>query len=108
MKKMFFCLMTACMLLTFTPIQLHASSIEPTSLPAPMAAEPANSNDPGVLLLRLDEIKSMDKSNLNSLEKKALRKEVKSINQSLSTIGGGVYLSAGAIVLIVILLIVLL
>ena len=108
MKKLIFSLMTACLLLTFAPVQLHASAIVPTSVPAPMAAVPATSTDPDALLLRLNEIKSMDKSNLNPSEKKMLRKEVKSINQRLSTIGGGVYLSGGAIILIVILLIVLL
>ena len=105
---MIFSLMTACLLLTFTPIQLHASTIEPTSVPAPMAPQSTTSNDSRILIQRLDEIKSMDKSNLNSSEKKSLRKEVKSIHQRLSTVGGGVYLSGGAIILIVILLIVLL
>jgi hypothetical protein len=50
----------------------------------------------------------MDKTNMKSAEKKSLRKEVKSINHKLRDISGGVYLSAGAIVLVVILLIVLL
>ena len=50
----------------------------------------------------------MDKTNMKSAEKKSLRKEVKSINHRLHDISGGVYLSVGAIVLIVILLIVLL
>jgi hypothetical protein len=45
---------------------------------------------------------------MKSAEKKSLRKEVKSINHKVREIGGGVYLSAGAIILIVILLIVLL
>ncbi len=100
--------MTACLLLTFTPIHLHASGTEPASATAPMVADPVTSTDSRVLLLRLDEIKSMDKSNLRPSEKKNLRKEVKTIKQTLSTIGGGVYLSGGAIILIVILLIVLL
>ena len=108
MKKMIFCLMTACLLLTFAPIQLQASTNEPTSVPAPMAAEPVISADPRAMLQRLDEINAMDKSNLNSLEKKNLRKEVKSINRNLKTNGGTVYLSGAAIVLIIILLIVLL
>lgn len=108
MKKIIFSLMTACLLLTFAPIQLHAATIEPTSVPVPVAPVSTIPDNSKVLLLRLDEIKSMDKTNLNSSEKKNLRKEVKSINQSLKTVGGGVYLSGGAIILIVILLIVLL
>jgi hypothetical protein len=61
-----------------------------------------------VLLNRLDEIKTMDKSSLNSSEKKALRKEVRAINTSLKTMGNGVYLSVGAIIIVILLLILLL
>ena len=60
------------------------------------------------LELRLNEIKAMDKSNMKSAEKKDMRKEVKAINHRLHSIGGGVYLSAGAVILVIILLIVLL
>jgi hypothetical protein len=58
------------------------------------------------LLVRLDEIKSIDKSALNRDEKRKLRKEVRQIKSELNDIGGGVYLSAGAIILILILLII--
>ena len=61
-----------------------------------------------VMLSRLDEIKTMDKSSLNSSEKKALRKEVRAINSSLKNLGNGVYLSVGAIIIIILLLILLL
>jgi hypothetical protein len=57
---------------------------------------------------RLDEIKKMDKSALNRIEKKALRKEVRAINTNLRSTGNGVYLSIGAIVIIILLLILLL
>jgi hypothetical protein len=50
----------------------------------------------------------MNKSELKSAEKKSLRKEVKSINHRLREIGGGVYISVGALILIVILLVILL
>ena len=49
----------------------------------------------------------MDKSKMKSAEKKSMRKEVRTINHRLHD-GGGIYLSAGAAILIVILLIVLL
>ena len=54
---------------------------------------------------RIAEIKAMDKSKLNAAEKKQLRKELRSMKKALT---GGVYLSAGAIILIVLLLILLL
>jgi hypothetical protein len=59
------------------------------------------------LLARLDEINAMNKSGLNSSEKKNLRKEVRSIKHQLRVIGGGIYLSAGALLLIIILAIIL-
>jgi len=106
MKKIVLSLMAACLSLTFLPLQSNASTAaEPTSLPNP---KPAESAEAKTLLLRLDEIKTMDMSKLKSEEKKNLRNEVKAIKHNLKEIGSGVYLSGAAIILIVILLIVLL
>lgn len=60
------------------------------------------------MLLRLEEIKAMDKSNLTHTEKKALRQEVKTIKHELTVNGGGVYISVGALLLIILLLVILL
>jgi hypothetical protein len=57
---------------------------------------------------RLDEIKAMDTKSLNSSQKRELRKEVRTIKKELTAIGGGVYLSVGALILIALLLILLL
>lgn len=54
------------------------------------------------LLHRLEEIRDMNKSELTRLEKKSLRKEVKEIKKEMK---GGVYLSVGAIIIIILLLI---
>lgn len=70
--------------------------------------EKVESAETKVMISRLEEIKSMDKSNMSSQEKKALRKEVRSIKKSLAQLNGGVYLSVGAIIIIVLLLILLL
>ena len=106
MKKIVFCLMVAFLSLTFLPLQsLAATTEEPTSLPAP---KPAESAEAKTLLLRLDEINTMDKSKLKSSEKKNLRKEVRSIKDRLRDLGPGIYLSGAAVLIIVILLIVLL
>ena len=69
-------------------------------------------NNPGVeraayLEKRLEEIRDMDKSKLSRKEKKALRAEVKAIKKEAADISGGVYLSVGAIILIVLLIILL-
>ncbi len=58
------------------------------------------------LTSRLIEIKNMDKSDLTSRERKDLRKEVKKIRQERKS--NGVYLSVGAIIIIVLLLVILL
>lgn len=60
------------------------------------------------LLNRLKEIKAMKKSDLSREERKALRKEVKAIKKELSTDHKGIYLSFGAAILIVLLLILIL
>lgn len=109
MKKIVFCLMATFLSLTLIPLQLNASTSEPTStVPAPAPASPAEAAKVLTLESRLKEIDAMDKSELKAADKKNLRKEVKSIKHELRTIGGGVYLSAGAIILVLLLLIVLL
>lgn len=106
MKKLAICLIMTCLSLTLIPLQLNAATkTEPSSVPAP---KPVESAEVKALELRLNEINAMDKSKMNSAEKKTIRKEVKTINHKMHDIGGGVYLSVGAIILIVILLIVLL
>jgi hypothetical protein len=59
------------------------------------------------LVNRLEELKAMDKSTMTRSQKRAARNEVKAIQKTMSS-GGGVYLSVGAVILIVILLIILL
>ncbi|MFN0255777.1 hypothetical protein [Pedobacter ureilyticus] len=57
---------------------------------------------------RVEEIRAMDKSNLSRAEKKELRKELKEMKKKANAIGGGVYLSVGAIIIIILLLILIL
>jgi hypothetical protein len=84
-----------------------ASSIVPESslINIPVKTEDARAQQ---LLQRLQEIRSMDKSELTRLEKKSLRKEVKGIRKEMKSISGGVYLSVGAIIIIILLLILIL
>jgi hypothetical protein len=109
MKKIVLCVMAAFLSLTFLPLQsFAATTADPSSLVATKPPEPAESAEAKTLTLRLDEIKAMDMEKLSASEKKTLHKEVRSIKHELREIGGGIYLSAGAIILIVILLVVLL
>jgi len=106
MKKLVLCLITTCLLLTFQPLQTNAST---TSAPSATAvSKPAESEEAKKLLLRLDEINAMDKSKITQSEKKNLRVEVRTIKHNLKELSGGVYLSAGTIIVILILIIILL
>lgn len=106
MKKISLCFLAAFLSLTFIPLQARAVTIEePAAMIEPTPAQTAEAK---TLLLRLDEIKTTDMSEMKSSEKKNLRKEVRSINHRLKAIGGGVYISAGAAIIILILLIILL
>jgi hypothetical protein len=109
MKKFIFCLMATILTLTFLPLQSFASAKEdPSSLVVTKPPENTESAEAKTLLLRLDEIKAMDMSKLKSTEKKDLRKEVRSIKRELKDISGGVYISAGVLIVILIILVVLL
>ncbi len=102
MKKIIVFIMIASLSLTSLPKLSMAVTPAHTTAASALAEAPASVN---ILTSRLDEIKNTDKSNLTSSEKRGLRKEVRSIRQQLREIGGGVYISVGAIILIVILLI---
>ncbi|EKB49469.1 hypothetical protein [Cecembia lonarensis] len=57
--------------------------------------------------MRVDEIKAMDFSTMEKAEKKAVRSELKEIKKEAKDLGGGVYLSVGAIIIILLILILL-
>jgi len=57
---------------------------------------------------RVEEIKAMDKSHMSKAERKELRKELKEMKKEARAMGGGVYLSVGAIIIIILLLILIL
>jgi len=55
------------------------------------------------------EIKAMDKSQLSSEERKALRKELRSMNYEAKALGnGGIYISLAGIIIIILVLILIL
>lgn len=98
------------LLVILMTVSLTANSSTVTSGP-----EPRMGNDPKIedaraqnLINRLEEIKAMTKSDLTRAEKKELRKEVKSIKKELKATGNGVYLSVGAIIIVILLLILIL
>ena len=104
MKKYLRPVVTAFLLLSFVPTTLQAET-NPASVAVPSTSSSAEAN---ALLARLEEIKAMDKSTMRAPEKRQLRKEVRSIKKNLARLSDGVYLSVGAIIIIVLLLILLL
>ncbi len=108
MKKFILCLMATVLSLTLLPLQSFGAAKEnPSSLVATKPSEKTESSEAKSLLLRLNEIKEMDKSNLKSAEKKDLRKETRSIRRELKDISGGIYISAGVLIVVLIILLVL-
>ncbi len=98
MKKFTIYLMMTIALLSFLPISSKAENTPSIE----------NTTKANALIARLEVIKTMDKSGMNRAEKKVLRKEVRAIKANLADLGGGVYLSVGAIIIIILLLILLL
>lgn len=124
MKKLTCYLATALLMVFLIPTQLKAGmeddqpaypAIETVdtdeALPvetAVLAESEALHAESEALLARLEEINEMDKSDLTRSEKRELRKEVRQIDKTLALNGDGVYLSVGAIIIVILLLILLL
>ncbi len=106
MKKIVSCFLLASMLLVSTPIALRAeTTVDPKE--AATSRVPV-SEEAKTLMNRLEVIDKMNKSELSRPERKALRKEVRTIKERLKHVGGGAYISVGALIIIILLLIILL
>ena len=103
MKKIIRYSLALCLSISFGLSGLQASSALPTT---PLTTEQAAAN-PRLQELnqRLEQIQAMDKSQMSASERKALRKETRQIKKAIS---GGVYVSAGALIVLLIILILVL
>ena len=98
--------MAAFLLMLFIPFHTEASPIKKKD--PGKTTETIRSAEVDALLYRLEEIKSMDLSMLNSAEKRVLRQEVRTIKSDLKVIeSGGVYISVGAVIIILLLILLL-
>ena len=102
MKKVLFLLLTVLMIASQTYAQTEGPSVSEASIETLN-----NTPDVAVLEARLHEIKDMDRSNLSKDEKRALREEVRSIRTELINSNQGVYISFGALVIIILLLVII-
>ena len=110
MKKTFSALFLVLLMALTTPVYSTTSVSEATLDKTTTAIADKKAVDKKqieALIVRLNEIKTMDKSELNRAEKKALRVEVRSIKTQVATISGGIYISATAIIVILLLLLLL-
>jgi len=109
--------MTAFMLFLFFPSQMNAETKNSKKLTATAVA--LKTKEINTMIVRLKEIKAMDFSTLKPVERKELRKEVRSIRHELRSTenstyvatthnGRGLYISLGAAIIIVLLLILIL
>ncbi|WMJ74812.1 hypothetical protein RCC89_16780 [Cytophagaceae bacterium ABcell3] len=105
MKKLTLKAITLAAMTTFASFNVEAAS---TKDGTPATTEVVSKEDQ--LMERLQEIDEMDKSELNRKEKKELRKEVRGIKKELKAEqrGPGLYISGGALLLAIVLLLVLL
>jgi len=108
MKKITFVVMAIFLSVAFYPLQSNATPTKDATPITLVDKNPAESAEYKPLLTRLETIEKMDKSDLKFAEKRELRKEVRSIKKQLHEMGGYVYVSVGALILIALLLIILL
>lgn len=92
--------------ITLAVDNVHLKFISDTTTVHQPSSDNHSSNE--LLLKRLDEINDMDKTNLTFADKRLLRQEVKGIKRELNLNEGGVYVSVGALLIIILLLIILL
>lgn len=97
----------AAFLLLFS-LSASSQQFSGTTVPAPASINNTEEPRSRQIMNRLETIKKMDRSTLTRDERKNLRKEVKDIRKEAKAASGGVYLSVGAILLVILVLILIL
>lgn len=109
MKVKYVSLLTVVLMFTFGQALFAHEPLSPSTAKTEELTESEIEAKLSVMRARVAEIKAMDKSELTKSERRALRKELREMNQQARQWGsGGVYLSVGAIIVIVLVLILIL
>ncbi|HTL83138.1 MAG TPA: hypothetical protein VL651_15600 [Bacteroidia bacterium] len=103
MKKLLLTSLTFILALTFVPTAMKASS---GLIRTEVVADTTVTKE--ALLKRLNELEGLDRSTMNRHEKKATSHEANAIRKTLHSDYGGIYISLGGLLLIIILLIIFL
>ena len=104
MKKQLLGLSLLVLALVMIPNSAMATETNPSPKTTEKTEIPAKVK---TMLDRLEEIKDMDRSDLSRLERKELRTEVRTIKREIRSSGNGLYISTGAIIIILLLIIIL-
>lgn len=104
MKRIVPYLLVSFVLLTFIPVQLKATTekVPVTATDTKKVVTP----EAKALIAKLEDFKKLDRSTMSPDEKKSMRNEVRTTKNRLHEIGGGVYISAGALIIILLVLII--
>lgn len=97
----------ACLFALATIVSLGGYAAPVTHESAPVSTPAAANPEVQRMMNRLEEINAMDLKNMPRSERRKYAKEVKQIEKRMKAVGGGVYISAGALILIIVLLILL-
>ncbi|HET7818813.1 MAG TPA: hypothetical protein VFL70_05855 [Bacteroidia bacterium] len=109
MKKIIYRLALPFLLMCFTSIHSNATNnVVATTTIGSLKSKEKDLEEANALIARVNEINTMDKSQLSRKERKELREEVKSIDKKLRASHQGVYISVGGLIIIILLLIILL
>ena len=101
MKKLAYFLSMVFLLTAFSPVAMAKDGKEPSplSLEDELRLEEINE--------RVSEIKAMNFAEMTKTEKKEIRNELREINKEAKRVGDGVYISAGAIIIILLILLII-
>jgi hypothetical protein len=93
----------------YTSLLLFVTSIVSMPVQAGQLEVKANhAEQAAVMLQRLETIKEMNVQSMSSVEKKELKNEVQTIHKNLKALDGGIYLSVGAIIVILLIILIIL
>lgn len=109
MKKIIYCL-TVAVIFTFLSVTVSAATVNKNNIvKEPVLTEAQKEARVEQITQRVEEIRAMDKSKLSHEQRKELRKELKEMkNEARAITSGGVYLSVGAIIIIILVLLLIL
>jgi len=108
MKKKVY-LLSIVLMLAFSTSQLKAATVITEPVAKEVSLTDAQKQEKlQAIKERVEAIKAMDKSQLSKEQRQGLKAELKTMKAQAKGLGGGIYLSVGAIIIIILVLILIL